>query len=302
MGEGVHRRPSRLIGSAFIVAGLLTATIGVLAVLIVLPLGDDDAVSFVMRLPTFLLILNSQVPEGTPLLFLMLPGLLTLFAGYALLKLGRRHLVATYPAGAIRASGDRLLYLRPFIADKSPIPITLPLDFFLFGFFEMRVWTFTWLVMRGITRYEELIAYAFRRVGRLVTIGDPKERLPQLGASRVYAASSGSTGSAGEAPWKTAVAEQMAGARLILLHVGISDAIRWEIEAVVALADPQPVLLCVNPPGKRKTKLRGLDSALRAEVKAAWRQFRDACGTIFPQSLPETIGDARFVIRRQLDR
>jgi hypothetical protein len=191
-----NRRQSRLAGCALVAVGLLTAAIGVLAVLIVIPLGDDDASSFVMRLPKFLQLIISQVPVGTPLLLLTLPGTLTILAAYALLKLGRRHLVATYSPSMIRASGDTLLYLRPFIADKSPSPYVAPLDFELLGLFDMQVWTGMWLYLQGITRYEELLAYAFRRVGMLVTIGDPKERLPQVGALRVYSTSSGAAGSA----------------------------------------------------------------------------------------------------------
>jgi len=285
-----YPQPSRLIGSALVAAGSMTVMIGLLAMLIVCPLGVADTASYMMRLPIFLQIVISQVPDGTPLEFLMLPGELTIAAGYVLIKLGRRHLVATYGASALRSSGATLLYLRPFVADKSPLPLAVPLVFV--DLFDMRYWTCGWLRLRGITRYEELIAYAFRHVGRAVTMGDPREHLPQLGASRVYCASAG----ASEAAWKTVVAEQIAGAKLILLHVGLSAAMHWEIEKVIAIADPQRVLLCVYPPGKQKTKskLRPY-SARRAEVNTAWSQFREACGAIFPHRLPETIGDARFV-------
>lgn len=289
--------PSRLVGRALVTVGLMMAITGVLLFLIVLPLGSEDAASFVMRLPAFLQAAMSRIPEGTPLLVLAVPGPLTFVAGVALLKRGRRHLVATYHAGALRTRENALLYLRPFVADKSPIPYTTPLDFWvLAGFFDMRVLTGMWLRLRGVSRYEEFIACAFRRLGTLVTIGDPTERLPQLGGTRVYVPSSGSTGSAGEDAWKTEVNQQMAHAKLILLHVGFSEAVRWEIERVIAVADPQHVVLCVNPLGKRKAGFRNLvDSARRAEVSAVWREFRESCGAIFPRGLPETIGDARFV-------
>lgn len=289
--------PSHVVGRALVTVGLMMAITGLLLVLIVLPLGSEDAVSFVMRLPAFLQAAISRIPEGTPLLVLAVPGALTFIAGVALLKRGRRHLVVTYHAGAITTSENTLLYLRPFVADKSPIPFTTPLDFWvLAGVFDMRVWTGISLVLRGVSRYEEFIAYAFRRLGTLVTIGDPAERLPRLGGTRVYVPSSGSIGSAGGDAWKTEVNEQIAHAKLILLHVGPSEALRWEAETVVAIADPQRVVLCVNPLGKRKPSFRNLvDIARRAEVNIVWKEFKDARGAIFPRGLPETIGDARFV-------
>lgn len=288
---------SRLVGRALVTVGLVTATVGVLLALIVLPLGSDDAASFVARLPMFLQTAISLIPEGTPLWLLVITGVLMLFAGLALLKRGRRHFVGTYRPGELCASENTVLYLRPFVADTSPIPYTTPPDFFvLAGILDMRVWTGMLLRLRGVSRYEEFIAYAFRRLGTLVTIGDPTERLPQLGATRVYVASSGSVASAGEDAWKTEVTAEIARAKLVLLHIGFSEGLRWELETVVAVADPQRVVLCVNPLGKRKPGFRNIvDIARRAEVKIVWSEFRQANGAIFPRGLPETIGDARFV-------
>jgi hypothetical protein len=271
----------------------MTATIGVLCMLIVFP----DAAFFVMRLPIWLQTVISQIPEGTPVILVILPGASAIAAGLHLVNRGRRHLVVAYRAGQFSASENTLLYLRPFVADKSPFPYTTPLDnWVLFGFLcDLRAWTARWLTLRGVIRYEEFIEYAFRRFGTLVTIGDPTERLPQLGAKRVYIESSGSTGRKAEDAWKTEVAEQIARAKLILLHVGFSEAIRWEIKTVIEVADPLRIVLCVYPPGKRKLGFRNLDSARRAEVNILWTEFRETCGAIFPRGLPEAIGDARFV-------
>jgi hypothetical protein len=288
--------PTRVVGRALITLGVTLATIGVLLVLIVLPLGSDDAASVVSRFPVFLQNAISRIPEGTPLLVVELPGAIAFAAGVALLKRGRRYFVATYRAGLLRPSENTILYLRPFVADKTPVPYTTPLDtWVLAGMFDMRVWTGLLLRLRGVTRYEEFIAYAFRRLGTLVTIGDPTEQLPQLGATRVYVPSSGSVGSVGTDAWQTEVAKQIACAKLILLHVGSSAGIRWEIERVIAVADPRRVVLCVYRPGKRKPGLRNLDSAHRSEVKTVWKEFREAHGAIFPHGLPETIGDGRFI-------
>lgn len=39
---------------------------------------------------------------------------------------------------------------------------------------------------RGVHRFGELSAFAFRRMGTLVTLGDPREDLPLLRAVRLY--------------------------------------------------------------------------------------------------------------------
>jgi hypothetical protein len=266
---------------------------GLLAAVIVFPLGDSDAASFVMSLPVFLQVIISRIPDGTPIQLLMLPGILIIVAGYAFIRRGRRHFVTASGARGQLPGSDTILYLRPFDADTSPLPSLLTREsFFLL---ETKLWTTAWLVLRGNTRYEELLTYAFRRLGRIVTLGDPKERLPQLGASRMYAPS-GRPGSSGGEEWKTVVAEQIARAKLILLHVGISSGLHWEVETVIAAADPLHVLLCINPAGKPKKRIRNiLDSARRREVDATWREFREALGAFFPRGLPETLGDCRFV-------
>jgi len=268
---------------------------GLLAIFIVIPLGDADAASYLMRFPYFLQVIISRIPDGTPPQLLMLPGALIGFAGYVSIRRGRRHLVAASSAGGQLPGPDTILYLRPFVADRSPLPSLFTLDSFIFGFFEKKPWIHSWLVLRGIARYEELIAYAFRRLGKIVTIGDPQERLPQLGAARMYAPS-GRPGSSGGAEWQTVVAEQIARAKLILLHVGISPGLHWEVETVIAAADPLRVLLCINPAGKLKNRIRNsIDPARRREADATWRVFREAHGALFPRGLPETLGDCRFV-------
>jgi hypothetical protein len=266
-----------------------------LAMAMVLPLGEEYAESYFRMLPRFLQIVIAAVPEGTPLVLLMLPGGSIAMAGYLLVKRGRRHLVATYEASEPHAFKDLILYLRPFAADDSPFRFPLMLGGSFAALLDKWERTRRKLAMRGVSRYEELLAYAFRPTGSFVTIGDPKERLPLLGAARIYSDTPGSAGSVDEEAWKTEVGRQIADARLVLLHIGISEGIRWEIERVVQVADPRRIVLCVNPAGKLKLRLRALNSAFRAEMRDAWAQFRAACGGAFPHGLPESIGDARFV-------
>jgi hypothetical protein len=253
-------------------------------------------------LPEFLKIIIATVPEGTPILLLALPGALMTVAGYALVKRGRRHRVAVYEVGQPQVFSDpvSLLYLRPFVVDKSPAEyVRSPFRSLFLLPSLLNKWDRTWLrlqVIEGVTRHEELLAFAFRRVGTLITIGDPRESLPLLGAVRIYSALPDSTESVDEAAWKIEVERQIAAARLILLHIGTSEGIRWEVAKVVQIADPQRLVLCVNPPRKFKPGLSNLyHAALRAEIKDAWSRFRDTFEAVFPHGLPEVIGDARFI-------
>lgn len=247
----------------------------------------EGAASYLSSFPSWFQGAVRAVPADTPLMLLMAPGMAVFLVGYYTARHGRRHLAAIRRAGDARAATDAILYLRPFAADESPLRfanvaavLSVP--------FSRRAWTYWWIVAHGVSRYEELLAFAFGRAGTFVAVGDPRERLPQLGAARVYAGDA-------EGGWKAEVGGQIAGARLVLLHVGSSKGLRWEVEKVVGSADPRRVVLCVNPPGKPKVRVRANDRAFLGGLQDAWNEFTDACADAFPRGLPECIGDARFV-------
>ena len=146
----------------------------------------------------------------------------------------------------------------------------------------------TWILLRVrlIDRYEELLAYAFNRVGTLITIGSPLENLPLLGAQRIYAA---------EETWKGEVQRLAADAALVLLHVGSTRGVRWEIEHVVACCDPLRTVLCVNPAGKLTFSERLSWTLRRKRLRNTWMEFREACSAVFPNGLPAEVGEALFI-------
>ena len=287
----LHQQP--LLGRVLIAIGIVAGFLGLLEMLMVLPLGTADAQTYFHLLPRTLQMLVLAVPDGTPILLLALPGAVISVAGARVAILGRRHLVSTYDVTEPHKVKDPILYLRPFASDDAVtqqpgVPVFLSL-------FDS--WNRAWMSVssiHGLPRYEELLAYAFKRVGNVVTLGDPTERLPLLGATRIYAATPEPPKTPDAEDWKLEVAAQILNARLVLLHIGTSGALWWEIEKIVEVADPQRVVLCVHPPGKLKLSLP-LFRKLRAEALEAWREFRDACGSAFPKGLPETIGDARFL-------
>jgi len=290
--QHLHQRP--FLGRVLVATGVLAGVLGLLEILMVIPLGDEGAQAYFDKLPRVLQIVIAAVPEETPLLLLMLPGVAVVVASFYVVRLGRRHLASTYEVTEPHEFRDPILYLRPFAADESKAlqPGVLGKIFTLT--FDKWDWTWKSIFLHGVTRYEELLAYAFRRVGGIVAIGDPKERLPRLGATRIYAATREPVRTQDEEAWKREVGAQISNARLVLLHIGSSEGLRWEIEKVVELADPLRVVLCVSPSGNLKPSLPTFHK-LRAEAIKAWAEFREACGSAFPRGLPETIGDARFV-------
>jgi hypothetical protein len=216
-----------------------------------------------------------------------------LLIGYVIIKYGRRHIIRTYEAAEPHVFADPILYIRPFSADKA-IFLIRDLTFLFVNMLVHLIDRKTRITLRlgkKIVRYEEFLAYAFQRVGTLVTIGDPREKLPLLGATRIYARTLDLTSNSADEEWKTEIEHDIAAAKLILVHIGVSHNLRWELERIVKVAVPDRVVLCVNPIGP---SLKGLRSS-RARLKTSWKDFKEACGSIFPHGLPDTIDDARFV-------
>jgi hypothetical protein len=102
---------------------------------------------------------------------------------------------------------------------------------------------------------EEELASAFREVGPFVAIGDPRVRPvanspapspvapgvaePEqfLGANREYVDTN---------DWQKRVIDLVSRAQLIVVRIGRTTGLRWEIEEVVARADPSRLLLLVT--------------------------------------------------------
>jgi hypothetical protein len=74
---------------------------------------------------------------------------------------------------------------------------------------------------------EELPVRALSDVAPVVAIGDPTDRLPQLGAQRVYYRERGSG-------WKRIAAELIHAAPLVVITTGNSGGLDWEYEHVQA--------------------------------------------------------------------
>lgn len=147
-------------------------------------------------------------------------ALLLAWFAVKLVHWGRRMQVLS--GSALLASDPRppVLYLRSFRDD----PVTHSVFDRLFTRLNYR------------TEEEELAA-TFADVGPLVAVGHPGELLPELGAARFYFS---------DDEWKERVGSIMASARLVLLRVGGSRGLAWELARAVRTLTPEKLLLVVG--------------------------------------------------------
>ena len=113
--------------------------------------------------------------------------------------------------------------------------------------------------------YEERLARTLRKVGPFVAVGDPTERLPLLGAARMYAA---------DEEWQETVDELTDRAGVVLLHAGEGDGLAWEVRHVIELDAPERVILSLPLLAKRKEPSR----------QERYDAFRRRFGDAFPRA------------------
>jgi hypothetical protein len=181
----------------------------------------------------------------------------------ALVALGRRMRIG----GAERTLAEDvrapIVYLRPFGVDRAEI--------------AQRMSSRARISLReGFEKtYEERLARTLRKIGPFVAVGDPAERLPLLGAARMYAA---------DEDWQAKVEELIGRASVVLLHVGEGDGLAWEVRRVIEHEAPEQAILSLPLEAKRKEPSR----------QERYDAFRRRFGDVFPRPLPEAIGHCQF--------
>jgi hypothetical protein len=118
--------------------------------------------------------------------------------------------------------------------------------------------------------YEERLIRAMRAYGPVVAIGQPGERLPPLGAARIYA---------GDADWQRTVSELAAKARLVVLRPAATESVLWEAAMAVRVAGQDKVALYV----------RGLR-------RGVWEEFARQLGDTLGASLPRAPESGAIVL------
>jgi hypothetical protein len=205
----------------------------------------------------------------------VLAGAIPMILGWSLFRRGRRHRV---PVGQSPDDTRKpILFLRPFTQDGVQAYVHQTMK---------AAWA--WTETGG--RYEDMIRHAFRKMGPLLAIGKPGEKLPQTGAARLYFSRSDEQG------WKQKVSELLADSQLALLQVGDSPGLAWEVEQAVATlaSTPSCLVLCIPTP---RQGLFGASSGKLRERrrKRTYQAFRKLHGSKFPKGLPEEIGCEQFI-------
>jgi hypothetical protein len=200
-------------------------------------------------------------------------------AGIRLRERGRRLRYVS----ALSLPPDRapVLLLRSFTDEELADP--RPLDFFQ-------------------RRYEERLTRALERLGPVICVGRPGDPLGFGGAARLYVS---------DEHWRQAVHHLMGRALAVVIVVGPTAGLWWEIVTALKAVEPRrllfffPYVSAAPRGGSRLADYRELVarwnlSRRRYERMAAarrerYREFRTRLGSAFATPLPEDLGPALFL-------
>ncbi len=127
--------------------------------------------------------------------------------------------------------------------------------------------------------YEGRMARALSGLGPVIAIGRPKEKFPATPyIARAYAK---------DDQWRDRVIDFIGRAQLIVIQVGTSIGLRWELTQVIHLVRPDQLIVCLGP--HKISQLAGKDPA------SEYGRFREQFGGLFPKSLPAEISGSVFI-------
>ena len=93
-----------------------------------------------------------------------------------------------------------------------------------------------WAGALTLTSPEQELAFILQRVGPVIAIGKPGERLPELGAARLYV---------GHDTWQQTVLDMLRRSSLVLARAGASPGVQWELDQVLSLAQRSKVVILI---------------------------------------------------------
>ena len=140
----------------------------------------------------------------------------------------------------------------------------------------------------GLLRSEEALCRAFRKIGPVIAIGRPLENLPEVGAARLYV---------DDRNWQRAVLYFLQRAGAIIIIVGNSPGVWWEIETAMKRADRTRLLFFfpfVEEAATRRSFWHGITPRARILSKKAFdsmRVARDERYRIFKENLDPGLAD-----------
>jgi hypothetical protein len=150
-------------------------------------------------------------------------------------------------------------------------------------------------------RYEEVLCKALKAMGPPIAIGRPQESLPETGAARLYVR---------DEDWRIAVNYFMKIACAVVIIVGRSEGIWWEIEEALRSLQRQKILFCF--PYFRSSEARqsawrqlfsfrspfiniGKLAKIEDERQKRYVIFRERVNEFLSSELPEKLGSSQFL-------
>jgi hypothetical protein len=152
----------------------------------------------------------------------------------------------------------------------------------------------------NMRRAEETICEAFQDIGPVIAIGRPGERLPELGAARMYVNNNN---------WQSAVRFFIQHSSVIVFIVGHSPGVKWEIETALEESELASILFFfpyMENLSKRRTfrskhqlKLRIVTKkvlgVMERERHERYRLFKKQIESRLVAALPLELGPAQFL-------
>ena len=125
--------------------------------------------------------------------------------------------------------------------------------------------------------YEQRIARAMKTLGPIVTVGRPQEKLPATEyIARDYLP---------DGEWQEHVLGLIERAELVILRMGRSAGLAWEVEQLVRQGRPGRLIVCFGP--EAVPRLIG-----RRDSVTAYQEFCAQFGRLFPHGLPRKAAGA----------
>ncbi|MBB4906263.1 hypothetical protein [Actinophytocola algeriensis] len=179
-------------------------------------------------------------------------GLIIVVAGVWAVLRGRRHLTQVLTDLRLLFAYERIvLFLRAFSDDKgfSRVNAQRPLLLLLGSV----------VTPADVRTEEDQVARAVAPFGRMVALGNPRDKLPVPGADRSYAS---------DETWRHQVLAALSRANLVVLAAGAGRGLAWEVDQVVH-RDPRCLLLVVS------------------RDRHQYARFREYFAHRFPRGLPD---------------
>jgi hypothetical protein len=211
------------------------------------------------------------------ILFFFAAGYWIFGAGRDLDVSGRRHLAPILNSPRQLPDRSFVLYLRSFKDDELRERVERPLS-------VDREGLVTYLRLSRLTQEEQLVS-AFRSAGRVVSLGRPGERLPRLGALRIYSS---------DDTWQEMVLDLLRRARLVVIALGAGRGLEWELLQAVRVVAPERLLLLVLMPRdeyerQRKVIRQSFDLEAR-RLRATGCEWSPPVLPRYPRKLGESVG------------